>query len=309
MSVASAMAQPGSFAFQKQLRVTFTLAPQGNALAPQGNTFPGTNSNTLILSGLRTIANLKGVVRYLPTLDLEIYGMRQQDMNALSVIRFGPLNNSLQNNFVSVEANGGTGWVTVFAGTIIDASPQYQAMPDVYFHVQAMSGYLAGIKPATPMSYPNGVSIVTALDVIAQQMDLTLKNNGVTGNLGGSRYWAGSPKDQLEAVCKASNTDYYIDPNGTLQICPVGQARLNTPLVTLTPQTGLIGYPSIEQGGIHVEALFNPLFLLASSIGISGSDVPAANGTWVPYAMAHQLESVKFGGLWHTSIDANPVPT
>lgn len=286
----------------KQLRVTLILA-QGN------NAFPGTNSNTLILNGLRTVATLTGALGFLPQLDLEIYGMRAQDMNALSVIRFGADAQAITDNIVTLEANDGSGWTQVFTGTIVEGSPEYRSAPEVYFHLQAMTGYFAGIKPAPPLSYPSGTSVATALQAVANSLGVSFTNNGVTATLSGARYWPGSPGDQLKAICDATNTAFYFDAHGVLTISPKGSGQNPPKPINITPQTGLMGYPSIQASGIHIDALFNPAFLLAQTVTVSGSDIPNANGNWIPYRMTHQLESVKVGGVWMTSMDCTPVPS
>jgi hypothetical protein len=295
------MSTPGSFTI-KRLRVTFILA-QG------GNTFPGTGTNTLVVDSLRTVADLKGALAFLPQLDLEVYGMRQQDMNALSVIRFGVDAQAVPNNIVTLEADSGSGYTQVFTGTIIEASPEYRGAPDVYFHLQAMTGYLGGITPAPPLSYPSGVSVASALQSVANAIGVGFINNGVTATLSGARYWPGSAGDQLKAICDATNTDFYFDASSNLVIAPKGAGHAPPQPIVLTPTTGLIGYPSITASGIHLDALFNPAFLLGQNITVQGSEVPNANGDWVPFSVNYQLESLKFGGQWMASMDCIPVAT
>ena len=287
------MSTAPSFQQTKQLRATLILAKQGNQFA--------TGGNTLILTGLRMAATVQGVVRFANQLELNIYGMQQADMNALTVIRWGAANNGWDNNIVTLEANAGNGWQQVFSGNIMEASPQYHEAPDVSFKIQARFGYYAGITPGTPLSYPNGVNVASAAATIAQAMGFQLENNGVTATLPAGSYFPGSQWDQFTALMAASDTDFYTLGNA-IAICPKNTPRQNQPAVVLTPQTGLVGYPRIEVAGIAFECLFDPAVQQGASIQISGSDVPAANGTWTPYTLMHDLSTVKPGGPWFSSV-------
>jgi hypothetical protein len=293
---ASAQGVASSFAAVKQLRVTLILA-QG------GNTFSG-GGNTLVLGAAAPMymsASIKAVVRLASELDLRIFGMLQADMNALTVIRWGAANNSVSNNIVQVDANGGNGWQQIFSGSIIEATPDYQNAPDVSFHIQALAGYYAGITPGTPLSYPNGVAVAAAAQTIANAMGIKLINNGVTATLPAGSYFPGSLWDQFNAVMFASNTDFYTGPSA-ITISPANAPITSAPTVQLSPSTGLIGYPRIEYAGIVFECLYDPSIQQGCRVQISGSQVPAANGTWTAYTLTHELETVKPGGSWFSSV-------
>ena len=283
-----------SFQSTKQLRATLTLG------AP-GAQFAGTGDNTLIVENLRMNATIQAVVRFAAQLDLRIYGMRQEDMNALTVLFFGPTPSVQLNNTVTLEANSGNGWTQVFFGTIVQGSPDYRGIPNVPFHIQGRFGYFAGITPGLPLSYPNGASAVSALQTVANALNVTLENNGVTAMLPAGSYFPGAPWTQLRTICHAANVDFYTEP-GLLVICPKGQPRTSSAPVTVSPTSGLIGYPRIEVGGIGLDVLYSTAIVQAGRLTVSGSDVPAANRTWMPYALTHSLESWQPSGLWQSSV-------
>jgi len=283
-----------SFSSTKQLRATLTLG------AP-GAVFHGTGANTLILTDMRIVATIEAVVRFATQLDLNIYGMRQADMNALTVLFFGPTPSIQLNNTVMLEANDGNGWTQVFFGTINQGSPDYRSTPDVPFHIQARFGYFFGAAATPALSYPNGASVASVVQTIANTMNLQFQNNGVTATVSAGSNFPGSPWQQLKTVCESYDVDWYTE-NQMLIITPKGAPRQNTQLVILTPQSGLENRPRIEVGGIGVDALFNAAFLNGAPVKVVGSDVPAANGTWLPYSMTHTLESWVPGGRWHTSM-------
>jgi hypothetical protein len=282
----------------KQLRVTISLA-QPNAV------FPGTTGNTLILgpdsSGnqLRVIANVQAVARLSVMAEIKIFGVLPADMNALTVAWFNsPV---VQNNIVILEANNGNGWTQVFSGTIIEAQPDYRGQPAAFFRIQANVSYAAQLAPVPPLSYPHGASVATIVQALATQMGFTFENNGVTATVPPGSYYPGTAYDQLQTVCQATDTDFYFSGK-TLAIVPSGLGRPNVPAVLLTQQSGLQGYPVIERFGITIYALFDPNFAGGGQVQISGSDIPAANGTWTPFSLTHQLESQNPNGAWLTTL-------
>ena len=291
-----------SFSSEKLLRATIVLEG-GN------NTFPGTGSNTLVLTNLRMVANIDCNVGFANELSIDIYGMKQADMNALSVLLFRVQPTAVQINTITLEAWSGKGWAQVFAGTIIEGSPQYTEMPDVYMRLQARIGYAFGVQPTTPISYPNGGTVASAMQTVAGVMGLGFENNGVTAMLPKGAYFPGSPYTQLRAIARNSNIDYYIDQKNTLAICPRFTPRSGLQQVVLAPTTGLIADPCIEVFGVSASALFNPQFTLGGPIQITETIIPAANGQWYIFKAYHTLESLKFDGAWFTHMNCSPIQT
>ena len=293
------MNSPASSFTAKQLRATITLATP-NAM------FPGTNSNTLVLTGLRMMAIITAVARSAVTADIKIFGMLQADMNALTVIWFNPP--VVQNNTILLEANVGNGWVQVFSGTLFEAQADYTAQPNVFFRFQANQSFATQITAVPPASYTGAASVATIVQALATQMGLAFENNGVTATLH-NPYFPGTAFDQLQRVCWASDTDFYIvgapagsSAQGTLAICPSGLGRNSVAATVLSPTSGLVGYPAIGYSGLTVQCLYNPNIIGGGQIQIQGSQIPAANGLWNPLSFTHTLDAVNPGGAWMTTL-------
>lgn len=285
-----------TFQQAKQLRVTFTVATPGA-------TFPGTGKNVLMVAGLRMSAVTEGTARYANKLNLSIYGMAKTDMDALTVLKFGPKPTTIGDNTLLLEANDGSGWNKVFTGTITNATPQYSRMPNVSFEVEVVVGYFAGAAAVAPRSYEGGADAADVMQSIATSMKLQFQNNGVQVLLPAGSYFEGSNWDQLKAIVDAADFDYYID-NNTLIICNKYQPMNNIQLVELSPTNGLIDYPRIGVSGIEFDCYYTPAIALAGRVRISGSDVPAANnGEWVPYSVSHQLDANLPGGKWQSTLN------
>lgn len=278
-----------SFGF-KQLRITFILAGTNQK-------FPGTNSNTLILEGLRASARVESVARQSTTADVRIYGMLPADMAALTVAWANPP--VVLDHIVIVEANSGSGWTLIFKGTLIEAQPEYRGAPAVFFHASARTGYFQQIQAAEPTSYKGNVTILQVATDLAKQMGFSLADGGAVGTLS-NPYLEGTLYDQLARACDATKTDFYFIDD-TILIAPAGKPRKDQPAVALNVDTGLIGYPVYERAGLNVAAVFNPAFLCGTPIDLT-SVVPSATGRWYPYMASHALESVTPKGQWMSQL-------
>jgi hypothetical protein len=279
-----------SFAL-KVLRVTLILAGEGAK-------FPGTQSNKLTLTGLTATAKVKSVNRLSTTADVEIYGMKRQDMDAVTVAWATPP--IILDHVMIVEADSGNGFLEVFRGTIIEAQPNYAAAPNVSLTIQARTGYFQQVSPASPISWDGDVTIVNAAKAILDGSGFAVVDGGAKGVLQ-SPYFAGTRWEQLSNACAASNTDWYVLGNQVL-LTAFGKPRDQQPTVVLARETGLIGYPSYERVGLAVRCLFDPAILCGAPIEIRGSIVPSANGKWFPQVADHLLEGNTVDGAWESRL-------
>ena len=287
---------------QKALRASLIL--------PQG-TFPGTGSNTLVLTGFRMSAHLTQAGNWTNLCDMQIWGMKQADMNAVTVLfgQGGMITAINARALLVLESNDGSGWLQVFEGQFQQAQADYRAMPDVCLTLQATTGAGQQYLTASPTSFNGATDVASTASQLASQMGFTFENNGVTGTLN-SPYLAGTAMDQFRQLHEAAGFDYYFDAKSKLIICPANQGRQNQQgSVILNKSSGLIGYPTIGQYGIEVDCLFQPAIELGASITLQNSQVPGCDGTWFPYSMVHELETQKPGGKWQSHLMCSPFPS
>lgn len=301
----------GSFV-RRQLRARFVLDDSGAV-------FPGTNSNTLIVSGLRMSASVQASALQQSQMSLRVWGMKRQDMDAITVAWANPP--VVLNHRVILEANNGEGWNKVFGGTIIEAQPEYRSSPDTHLSLLASVGYFQKIQAAAPESYTETVDIGLVCSDLAIKMGFTFVNGGANAVLSGPIYLFGTLLDQLDQACRMAGCDYYLtgsassptaaalpgsptpdDSQGTLTITPRGKPIEGEGVAAvLSAKTGLIGYPVYDRSGLNVQALYQPAFSCGVPIQIE-SIVPAATGLWYPYSMTHQLDANLPNGKWMTNM-------
>lgn len=289
------MSAPQTFT-EKQLRFTFTLGTNAK--------FQG-NNNTLQITGLRATADIMfpGPPSF-PTATVRIYGMKPSDMTALTGLTFQVL--TYKRNSIMIEANSGNGWTTVFEGQMVTAVPDFASLPDVALQITAQTLGFDLLNPATPTSFPRATSFEQVLKTIVLKMSKDLDNGGVSGSFSGSTYFAGTPADQLRIAAQKAGVVYYTDKPGIVEIGLPGAPR-NVPKWVLTPQSGLVGYPTLNSVNlIGVVAVFNPALRFGAPLQIKGSEQLAANGDWVIYDCAHSLSSLYPDAPWFTNMTAQP---
>lgn len=304
----------------KQLRVTFALS---------GSSQFSNGSNTVVITGLRTSAIIQSM-QYpaFPEADIDIWGMLQADMNTLTCFenQWSTTGNSVLNvtrNTVIIEASAGTGWTTVFAGQLVSAQPTYASAPEVALHIKARVLYYESIATTAVTSYTGTTSVATILSGLAARIGAQFENNGVTTTLA-NPYYPGTIGDQIQAVAEHANIALFYDygpagpaaatkqPPVVIAIAPKGQPRQG-PVLSLTPQNGLVDYPTLDSlGWVYARAFYSPSLKFGGQVAISGCDLPRANATWNILQLTHTLEAVKPDGAWFSDMHLtgiNPFPT
>lgn len=282
---------------ERLLKATFVLG--------QG-TFGDSGKNQSTLAGLRMSARInRAGGPGMSTMSLDVWGMTSSMMNQLSTL--GMVATTLRRNSVTVEAGDSDGMSTVFQGTITDGHPDFAGAPDVPFRVQAHTGLIDSVAPSDPHSYPNGTDAAKVLASIATKMGVQFENNGVSVALPEGTYYSGSLRNQALQVVKDAGITWNGMEDGTLAIWMPGQSRGGSaPLVS--PETGLVGYPSYTSNGIALRTIFNPAIGFGKKIVVKSS-LPAASGTFVLYDLNHTLECKLPHGAWFSDLQAAPPGT
>ncbi len=276
---------------KKVLRLTFTLAT--------GN-FGASNANRLTIDGLRTACNISNAGgQAMGVASGHIYGMRQSDMNQLTMLAWKPFD--VQRNTITIEAGDiGTTLTTVFQGTILNAWTDYHASPDVFFYFDAQAQYYDQINPVPPLSFEGSAGAASMMEVLAKSMGLAFENNGVTAQLANA-YYPGTAIDQARAIARDANLDLYIE-NSVMAIAPKGVPRVGL-VPIINSNSGLVGYPTFDKNGITFSSVFNPAIRFGGQVEMQ-SDVIPANGKWWANSIGHRLEANRPDGAWFTDVKA-----
>lgn len=306
-----------SFA-QKKLTFQITLGTGqfGADVSPSGG-------NQVTLTGLRANVHvsLAGGAP-LPTADIKIFGLTQSLMNQLATLGFIPT--TFRVNLISVTAqDGDANPVLVFNGTIMDAYTDYSAGPDSPFVIRAGTGMTDLVKPGQVTAYSGAVPVTTLLQNLASQFNppLSFENSGstpVTATLN-NPYYVGSPRTQVQRICDDAGIEWNGGEGGKLAVWNPGVFRASS-VPVVSPETGMIGYPSFNPMGVTVRTIFNPGIVFGGKFQIKSSlsdllklKSGSAGGTsgptslWAASTIDLSLESETPGGLWEMEVNAVPV--
>lgn len=284
--------------------------------------------NSLSVRGLRAWATVQsttgGPTPYFSQAQIRVEGMLNADMAQLSTLGLSAgyvLPNSVTVEAMSTQADGTVQSSLVFAGQIYEGFVDYNAQPDVGIVLSCSSTYGAQTSGIAPSSYKGAVSVATMLQAIcaASNPPLQLVNNGVTAVLSNHAI-GGSAMNQIADICLASLTNWSIVA-GTLFIWPQGSTRDNT-IITISPTTGMKGYPQYSAQGIDVEMEYNQEVELGRQVTVESSIPPpgpnaptslggvtpiGANGTFWVAGVTHELSSNVVGGPWFTKANLTVV--
>lgn len=279
---------------RKQLRADISLA---SGSFSQGG-------NTVKLEGFRMSASLEHAGGYSDgVMDLTIYGLSSSIMNQLSTL--GMQINLVPKNPITLLAGENGNLTTAFQGYIISAYADFNASPDVAFHISAHTLGAFAAAPAEPTSFKGSVDVATVMSGFASKMGMRFENSGVSSRLS-NPYFSGSLRNQAQACVKAAGINWNSGEGGLLAIWPRSGTRGGQiPLIAPPPDGSMIGYPTYTAYGIMLRNLYLPTVGLGQKVKVQSSVLET--GEWQVYMLAHEIECEMPNGKWETSIAAyNP---
>jgi hypothetical protein len=232
------------------------------------------------------------------TMEAAIYGLPLSLMNQLTTL--GNQLNQLGQNYVSVSAGDDrTGLCLVFQGTIYDAYMDgVSSMPRVPFRFRATADGALRLKMIKPTSVQGQADVKTVMGQLAGAAGLQLQDGGVNVKVM-NPYLIGAIRTQMSELASMAGIQHIVD-RGKLAIWPTSGSRPGGGS-TISPQTGMVGYPAFESAQVVVKMLFDPSFSVGQTFTVQ-SDVTPACGQWVCNKMVYDLESETPSGKWFQTL-------
>lgn len=260
--------------------------------------FGDTKGPDVTLTGYRVSATVVAYNGDAQTqLQLRIFGLSQDMMNQLTVI--GPIMTERRNNRILIAAGEeGQALSVVYEGKIYQAWADYNQAPEVAFNVVALAAADLAVKPVAARSYRGSTAVAVVMQDIARSMGLGFENSGVSVQLSNA-YFPGTDVDQLRSCARAARINYSID-RGVLAIWPMDSSRIGD-AIELSPETGLVGYPTFTGSGIACTLLYNPDLATGKTVQLTSS-IEAAHGEWIIFSLVHNLDAEVPGGAWMSQI-------
>ena len=258
------------------------------------------------LTGLRCAAIIEAPGGYIPyaSLQMRVWGMTLEHMNQFSSTGANLV--VIQNSEVTVLAGDPSQPLTqIFLGTIKTAYIDFGSLPDVCFSISAYAGYYNKSTPIASNSYPGAQKAEAIIQALVGQMvdangnhNWGFKNSSNATAILQDQVVTGSVMDQIQKIAANAKFPMTVD-NNTVTIWDNNGSRDDL-IVDVSPDTGMVGYPSYWEAGFIVKSLFNPLITNGRGVRLSSS-LPKSNGTYNVLSVTHELGTVTADGPWFST--------
>jgi len=199
---------------------------------------------------------------------------------------------------------------TIFEGDLRKASSTREG-PDIVTTIEGGDGERAFRQARTNRSFGEGTSVRSVIEDVAGGMGLGVGNlEAQTTGAGfeglGSIYSegtvvSGSSRESLTGLCRSIGLEWSVQ-DGNLQLLPFRTALRQT-AVLLSPQTGLVGSPSIDSENVlEAKALIIPGIFPGRKV-----DVRAEFVTGVYRVTKATYQGSTFGAEWYVTIQGRAV--
>lgn len=263
-----------------------------------GQTFDDGKSDTLDLSGLRCRAQIEASAGDLALgqLYLQIFGMKMADMLKMKTDGYRPFSNGRA--LITLSAGSiDKGMTQIFKGTVMSGHIEIN-QPEASLIITASPAWEAALTNNPPNSYKGEVDIASVIESLTKQIGFAFKNNGVTKKVR-DLYLSGSVLGQIKTLAESTQTICLVE-NETVTIWNNGGTTYDV-TIELSPETGLIGYPSFNRSSILVKSMFNPNITVNSRINVQ-SDFADASGIMYAFNVIHELATLEDNAPWFTTV-------
>ena len=297
---------------QREITLIFDLVD-----AAPGSSFGAFNSsgaNRLTVSGARVKCRIeKHGGNSMSNATVQVYGLTKAHLQRLSALN--KMHMVQERNVLTIQVGNVTTppspLTTVFQGVIALGQIDLSQMPESCLNIVSHAGLYDAVATANASAYEGKTNMIPVLQDISQKMSPPLTfENGLTSkdrtNLD-SPVLSGTLRSQAYAIVDALGCNLVID-NGVFAIYPrFGVRKGTTPVPVISPQNGMIGYPSYSEMGISIKTLFVPLLNIGQLVNVQSS-MDFANGNWGAYSIIHELESQIPDGQWFTTFNGRILP-
>ncbi len=266
-------------------------------------TFGESLGDTVTLSGLRIFADMVSPCgESMGALQMRVYGLTQTMMNQLTVLPpFGQVSGATK--IILNAGNAGDALTQIFKGSIWQAWADYSGAPEVAFNIVAYVGMDIKLKPVQDSSFTGGTSVSSIMSGLAGKAGLEFIDSGVNVTLYNPIY-SGSALDQIQSCAREANIYYKIE-NDVLTIWPK-DGYITSPEPTISPASGMVGYPALSSQGLNVKTLFNPGVTMGGIVNIESS-LQMATGKFQVLNLTHSISSLAPGGPWFSELLCFPL--
>lgn len=244
------------------------------------------------------------------SLNLRIWGMSEPDMNFYGYNPYEAVVGTLQSRprwrlqvMVGDEAHRPS---LFFDGCIISGSPDYSGMPEVAFNVLATSDNALNLKLTPARTYAGRVPAAQMIADLAAEIGMASQNHGLTTVLT-NQVLNGSLGDRLKVLAQAAAAKIVVG-NGRIDYWPLNTGPTGNRVIhDISPETGLVGYPTFSTNGITIRVVANPQILIGHGVKLT-SAIKKATGYWTVSRVHHELSTLVANGPWFSTVELWKTP-
>lgn len=279
---------------RKVIKITLVLGGKEES-------FTSDNKNKLSATGLRISAEItNGNGAPSPSARVRVYGLPMETMDKLIRIRIRDLE-SLKDTIIVEAGEEGDELTVVFKGGITYAEPDFAEAPNVSVIITAQTAVMETMGSTAAESYEGPQEVVNIMGNICKRIGYTFEENGVNQKLD-NVYLCNSDIKKIQWLAESANLDLYIE-NSHIAVTNKGQPRkLKIPVIT--PNTGLVGYPTPTKFGVQFKCFYDPLVRFGGLVRINDSLIDVCNGDWLIYGVRTLLETESDSARWFMDVAA-----
>lgn len=240
----------------------------------------------IIKDGMDSLDSVKAV----------FYNLSEDTMHTLTSLVFKKF--AIYANQLTLLAGYDDVKAVVFKGIISRGIARYGN--DRVLTLEAMAAYGSYMSYAPPKSYNGSTKIQSIMQEICSQEKLQFKDEQTPARFVNDQVLTGSPVDRLFKMARAANFIYSLS-DGIFTIADKIK-KDGKQVIVISSETGLLGWPEIDDSGIKFKCLFNPAIQNGAYVKIESS-VKWANDTWRIYAITQKLQN--FGNDFYIEVMAN----
>ncbi|MGJ8524350.1 hypothetical protein LMG33818_000058 [Halomonadaceae bacterium LMG 33818] len=287
---------------ERRIKVSIRLSDLN---APENQAFEDGN-NTLVIDNCKAVCSMS-VNAGLGGGDMQmtLWGLSLGHISKIVGPGILQFQNGIQNE-ITVWANDDV----FFRGIIIDTQMDSSRAPDLVLKIHGKQNGLATQFLATsPTFIGKPTSFIEICKIIAQKAGLSV--NSYIDDFTVSRFHAeGSVKSQLDALAESYRNKKIgiVHTFGHIDIIGyISQADDGTEAdIEISPENGLIGYPSFTMKGIQFNCMYRPEISMNSIVKLT-TNLPNASGRWNIWTVVHQISAWVEGGPWYSSVTAGTI--
>lgn len=242
----------------------------------------------------------KGGLPSFNTATITIRGLSLDRMQAISSLNIESMTGSFHkvNIYAGDDENGLT---RIFSGNIQNAIADFSGAPDIAMRMECFSAYFDALTPQEPIAIQGESRVADLIGSIAKANGYTFKNVGVETKVRDTII-RGDARTKMRKLAEQAGAKLAIDDNEVL-LAPRGKPFRPNTVTEINAQTGMVGYPVVDNTGMKANCHFNPSIYFGSIVNVK-SVVPRASGKFQVIKVVHSLSANDpDGGDWFTRIE------